>query len=317
MITIWVPKRLVEIDLLNVAARSGPQLVQVCEDSYARRLQYAAQKVRQSGAKIIMLTGPSASGKTTTAHKLAAALTEMGTPAQVISLDNFFRGSQYYPRMPDGTLDYEHPDTLDMPLIRQCLQELSLTDKTVLPIYDFVREERSEQTEAIDLAGGVCIVEGIHALNPMLTSLVPSGHVYRIYAGLREEYCQEGRRLINTQNIRLCRRVLRDAAARGRSPEQTLAMWDRVLDGETRYIKGFKNTADFLLDTAFSYELGIIAGLLPEVGRRMSPDSRYTEMWDEAARRFEHVQPLDRQLIPPGAMLREFYAGVGGDGSKV
>ncbi|OUQ40466.1 uridine kinase family protein [Faecalibacterium sp. An121] len=317
MITIWVPKRLVEIDLLNVAARSGPQLVQVCEDSYARRLQYAAQKVRQSGAKIIMLTGPSASGKTTTAHKLAAALTEMGTPAQVISLDNFFRGSQYYPRMPDGTLDYEHPDTLDMPLIRQCLQELSQTDKTVLPIYDFVREERSEETEAIDLAGGVCIVEGIHALNPMLTSLVPSGHVYRIYAGLREEYCQEGRRLINTQNIRLCRRVLRDAAARGRSPEQTLAMWDRVLDGETRYIKGFKNTADFLLDTAFSYELGIIAGLLPEVGRRMSPDSRYTEMWDEAARRFEHVQPLDRQLIPPGAMLREFYAGVGGDGSKV
>ena len=260
MITIWVPKRLVEIDLLNVAARSGLQLVQVCEDSYARRLQYAAQKVRQSGAKIIMLTGPSASGKTTTAHKLAAALTEMGTPAQVISLDNFFRGSQYYPRMPDGTLDYEHPDTLDMPLIRQCLQELSQTDKTVLPIYDFVREERSEQTEAIDLAGGVCIVEGIHALNPMLTSLVPSGHVYRIYAGLREEYCQEGRRLINTQNIRLCRRVLRDAAARGRSPEQTLAMWDRVLDGETRYIKGFKNTADFLLDTAFSYELGIIAG---------------------------------------------------------
>ena len=317
MITIWVPKRLVEIDLLNVAARSGPQLVQVCEDSYARRLQYAAQKVRQSGAKIIMLTGPSASGKTTTAHKLAAALTEMGTPAQVISLDNFFRGSQYYPRMPDGTLDYEHPDTLDMPLIRQCLQELSQTDKTVLPIYDFVKEARSEQTEAIDLAGGVCIVEGIHALTPILTSLVPSGHVYRIYAGLREEYCQEGRRLINTQNIRLCRRVLRDAAARGRSPEQTLAMWDRVLDGETRYIKGFKNTADFLLDTAFSYELGIIAGLLPEVGRRMSPDSRYTEMWDEAARRFEHVQPLDRQLIPPGAMLREFYAGVGGDGSKV
>ena len=107
--------------------------MQVCEDSYARRLQYAAQKVRQSGAKIIMLTGPSASGKTTTAHKLAAALTEMGTPAQVISLDNFFRGSQYYPRMPDGTLDYEHPDTLDMPLIRQCLQELSQTDKTVLP----------------------------------------------------------------------------------------------------------------------------------------------------------------------------------------
>ena len=139
---------------------------------------------------------------------------------------------------------------------------------------------------------------------------MPSGHIYRIYAGLREEYCQEGRRLISTQDIRLCRRVLRDAAVRGRSPEKTLAMWERVLDGETRYIKGFKNTADFLLDTAFTYELHIIAGLLPEVGRWMSPDSRYTEMWDETARRFEHVDPLNRDLIPEGAMLREFYASV-------
>ena len=192
MITIWVPKRLVEIDLCNVAARSGPELAAACEESYARRLRYAARKIRQSGAKIIMLTGPSASGKTTTSHKLAAVLREMGTPAQVISLDNFFRGSEYYPRMPDGTLDYEHPDTLDMPLIRQCLQELSQTDHTVLPTYDFVKEERAEKTEPIDLAGGVCIVEGIHALNPMLTSLVPSGHVYRIYAGLPP--CAAGRR---------------------------------------------------------------------------------------------------------------------------
>ena len=97
MITIWVPKRLVEIDLCNVAARSGPELAAACEESYARRLRYAARKIRQSGAKIIMLTGPSASGKTTTSHKLAAVLREMGTPAQVISLDNFFRGSEYYP----------------------------------------------------------------------------------------------------------------------------------------------------------------------------------------------------------------------------
>ena len=111
MITIWVPKRLVEIDLCNVAARSPAQLVEISEASYCRRLRYAAKKIRQSGAKIIMLTGPSASGKTTTAHKLAATLSEMGTPAQVISLDNFFRGSEYYPKMPDGTLDYEHPDT--------------------------------------------------------------------------------------------------------------------------------------------------------------------------------------------------------------
>ena len=239
MITIWVPKRLVEIDLYNVAAQSPAALAEMSEKSYRQRVAYAAQKIRDSRAKIVMLTGPSASGKTTSAHKVAEALEASGTPAHVISLDNFFKGAQYYPRLPDGTLDYENPDTLDMPLIRQCLSDLSTTGKTVLPIYDFTTESRSSETETLDLKGGVCIVEGIHALNPELTGLVKGDDVYRIYAGLREEYCIDGRRVINTQDIRLCRRTLRDAAARGRSPAKTLSMWDRVLDGETRYIKGF------------------------------------------------------------------------------
>ena len=209
MITIWVPKRLVEIDLYNVAAQNPAALAEMSERSYRQRVAYAAQKIRDSRAKIVMLTGPSASGKTTSAHKVAEALEASGTPAHVISLDNFFKGAQYYPRLPDGTLDYENPDTLDMPLIRQCLSDLSTTGKTVLPIYDFTTESRSSETETLDLKGGVCIVEGIHALNPELTGLVKGDDVYRIYAGLREEYCIDGRRVINTQDIRLCRRTLR------------------------------------------------------------------------------------------------------------
>lgn len=307
MITIWVPKRLVEVDLYNVAARSPQALAQLSENSYARRVQYAAQKVRGSGAKIVMLTGPSASGKTTSAHCLAKALVQQGTPAQVVSLDNFFKGAAYYPKMPDGTLDYENLETLDLPLIKQCLRQLSETGKTELPIYDFATEQRSAAVEPIDLQGGVCIVEGIHALNPELTGLVPDDQIYRIYAGLREEYCIDGRRVINTQDIRLCRRTLRDAAARGRSPAKTLSMWDRVLDGETRYIKGFKTTADFLLDTSFTYELGLISRLLGEVRRQFTLEGHNAELWDETARRFEQVDPLPLELLPADSMLREFY----------
>ena len=109
MITIWVPKRLVEIDLYNIAARSPEQLAEMSERSYRQRVRYAAEKVRFSGTKIVMLTGPSASGKTTSAHKLAEELVRQGTPAHVVSLDNFFRGAEFYPRLPDGTLDYENP----------------------------------------------------------------------------------------------------------------------------------------------------------------------------------------------------------------
>ena len=307
MITIWVPKRLVEVDLYNVAARSPQALAQLSENSYARRVQYAAQKVRGSGAKIVMLTGPSASGKTTSAHCLAKALVQQGTPAQVVSLDNFFKGAAYYPKMPDGTLDYENLETLDLPLIKQCLHQLSETGKTELPIYDFATEQRAAAVEPIDLQGGVCIVEGIHALNPELTGLVPDDQIYRIYAGLREEYCIDGRRVINTQDIRLCRRTLRDAAARGRSPAKTLSMWDRVLDGETRYIKGFKTTADFLLDTSFTYELGLISRLLGEVRRQFTLEGHNAELWDETARRFEQVNPLPLELLPADSMLCEFY----------
>ena len=162
MITIWVPKRLVEIDLYNVAACSPQQLAQLSEHSYAQRVNYAAEKIRMSGAKIVMLTGPSASGKTTSAHCIARALQQQGTPAQVISLDNFFKGAEFSPRLPDGTLDYENPDTLDLPLIKQCLRELSETGKTTLPVYDFSAEKRSDEAEPIDLQGGVCLVEGIH-----------------------------------------------------------------------------------------------------------------------------------------------------------
>ena len=160
-------------------------------------------------------------------------------------------------------------------------------------------------------------MEGIHALNPELTGLVKGDDIYRIYAGLREEYCIDGRRVINTQDIRLCRRTLRDAAARGRSPEKTLAMWDRVLDGETRYIKGFKTTADFLLDTSFTYELGLISKLLGVVRRQFTLEGHNAELWDETARRFEHVAPLELELLPEDSMLREFYGGAATAGHRM
>ena len=219
----------------------------------------------------------------------------------------FSVGRSSTPACPTAPWITKTPNTMDLPLVRQCLHELSETGRTTLPIYDLPTSGAPARPRPWTLQGGVCIVEGIHALNPELTGLVPAEDVYRIYAGLREEYAIDGRRVINTQDIRLCRRTLRDAAARGRSPEKTLAMWDRVLDGETRYIKGFKTTADFLLDTSFTYELGLISRLLSIVRRQFTLEGHNAELWDETARRFEHVVPLDLELLPADSMLREFY----------
>ncbi len=307
MNVIPVPKRLVEISLFNVAALSPAALVEEGEREYRERLERAAQKIIASGAKIIMLTGPSASGKTTSAHMLADTLQGCGVPAHVVSLDNFFLGSENYPLLPDGTKDYESPATLDMPEIHRCLAELSARGSTDLPVYDFCSEKRAAQREHMELDGGVCIVEGIHALNPELTRLLPENGVFRIYAGLREEYSSDGVRTIDTRAIRLCRRMLRDAADRGHSPEKTLAMWDKVLDGENKYIKVYKNTANLILDTSFSYELGVIAGLMGRETALTSPADAHYEKLVRIAKRFAAAKPLPADCVTPQSMLREFY----------
>ena len=300
MITIWVPKRLVEIDLYNVAAQSPAALAEMSEKSYRQRVAYAAQKIRDSRAKIVMLTGPSASGKTTSAHKVAEALEASGTPAHVISLDNFFKGAQYSPRLPDGTLDYENPDTLDLPLIKQCLRELSETGKTVLPIYDFSAEKRSAEVEPIDLQGGVCIVEGIHALNPDVIT-IPEEMTVRLYVSVRTRVTN-GETVLHPSRLRLMRRMLRDKNFRQRSVAETLSMFEHVQAGEHKYIAPYKKRADFSIDTFLPYELGIYKTLLDgeleaEMQHPMLLELR--QMWDDVA-------PLTLEHVPADSLVREF-----------
>ena len=177
MPAIWIPKRLVEISLINTAAESAESFVRHCEMEYEGRVHAAASEVLASGCRIVMLTGPSASGKTTTANKLAAALRLRGCPSQVVSLDNFYKNLDEYPRLPDGSKDYENITALDMDEIHRCLKEIVRTGETDLPEFDFVTESRKAETVHLSVPGGVCIIEGIHALNPELTAPLPAGSV--------------------------------------------------------------------------------------------------------------------------------------------
>ena len=303
---IWIPKRLVEISLVNLAAQSPEQFAALCESDYVRRVEHAADSVLESGARIVMLTGPSASGKTTSAHKLADALRRKGSYGTVVSLDNFFKDLEDYPRLPDGRIDYENVEALDVEAIHAALLSLVRTGQADIPDFDFCSEQRRRGTVRIDARGGIVIVEGIHALNPRLTCVLPEKSVYKIYAGLREEYSQDGARFLPTRDVRLARRMVRDIRFRGHSVEKTLGMWPDVCAGEDKYIKVFKNQADLLLDTSFTYELCVLAPFVHELRGAVAPDSEYAPVLEALCAKYDACASLPASLIPEDSMLREF-----------
>lgn len=308
MPAIWIPKRLVEYSLVNVAAENTARFVERCETQYENRIFQAAGAVLESGSKIIMVTGPSASGKTTTAHKLATALTLRGCSTQVISLDNFYLNKDVYPRFPDGSKDYENVEALDIPCIHKCLKQLMETGECELPIFDFETESRTNQVQHIVMDGGAIIIEGIHALNPIMTKQLPQGTCFKIYAGLREEYSDEdGERMLSTRDIRLARRMSRDVRFRGHSPELTLSLWNRVCEGEDRYIKVFKNEADILIDTSFSYEVCILAGMMAPLAGLLPTENELSDTLNAFVGKFSKFETLPPTVIPKISMLQEFF----------
>lgn len=306
MPAIWIPKRLVETSLINTAAESAVSFMRHCEIEYEARIHAAASEVLASECPIVMLTGPSASGKTTTANKLAAALVSRGIPAEVISLDNFYKNYYDYPVLPDGSMDYENVTALDIPEIQRCLNELLQTGEVDLPLFDFVSETRKPERQHLKLPGGVCIIEGIHGLNPLLINGLPEGSVYKIYAGLREEYSHKGQRVLPTRDIRLARRMIRDGRSRGHSLEKTIGMWQSVCNGEDQYIKVFKSEADLLLDTSFSYEICLLAAYVTPLAGTLAPEHPCAEQLNRLAGHFALLDTLPESLVPPGSMLREF-----------
>ncbi|MDL2323722.1 nucleoside kinase [Ruminococcaceae bacterium OttesenSCG-928-A16] len=305
MPAIWIPKRLVDIGLINTAAQHPASFINHCEIEYESRVLAAAAEARESGCKVIMLTGPSASGKTTTAHKLSAALSAAGAHSVVVSLDNFYLNIDDYPRLPDGTKDYENITALDIEEIHHCLLELIENGEAEFPEFDFTTEMRKPERLPVSLQGGVVIVEGIHALNPILTNVLPQGSVYKIYAGLREEYAYGGQRCLPTRDIRLARRMVRDDKFRGSALDRTIAMWPNVCIGEDTYIKAYKPYADLLLDTSFSYEICVLAPLVTALKGKLAGLPEGTVL-DDLAERFAHCTPLQESMIPPQSMLREF-----------
>ena len=307
MSAIWIPKRLVDIKLVNAAAADKVSFIRHCEFEYESRIYAAAKEILAADAKIVMLTGPSASGKTTTSNKIAEKLRKMGKNAQVLSMDNFFKNPEVYPRLADGTKDYENVHAVDIELMQQCLKEVLATGRSIMPEFDFKTERRIENAIEMDIGDGIIIVEGIHALNPIVLGDIPRDKVFTIYAGLREEYSLQGQRVLPTRDIRMVRRMIRDFKHRGHSPEKTISMWQSVCDGEDKYIRPYKENADLLLDTSFSYEILVMNSALKNLSSGLKDGSEEAKRFEALLKVFNNCDFIPEGYLLPNSMLKEFY----------
>lgn len=299
-------KRFVSRELIALAAAQPQSFAALSERQYHQRIETIAQEVLTGNRHIVMLTGASAAGKTTSAHKLAAAIAARGRRSVVLSLDDFYAGAGRYPKNPDGSDDYESLQSLDLPVLRSCLEKLHRDGICQAPVFDF-KLQQPNGVQTIDCRDGVVIIEGLHALNPALTENLPEHAFFCLYAGLREEYsAPDGNRCLATRDIRLARRLIRDFLFRGHGASFTLGLWGHVCDGEDRYIKPFKSRADLLLDTTHTYEVCLWHNVLDA----MPPDPALTPVQqrqlDALCRKFVPFPALGTDLVPGDSMLREF-----------
>ena len=198
---------------VNQLAQTAPQqLVERTHQRYQDQLRTVAQAILQRPAqrRVVLLAGPSASGKTTVARDLSQMITELGTPALTVSMDDFYLG--HYPLLPDGTENFESFEALDIELFDHCMAQLLGEGKTRLPKFDFVTVTRSmNKEESILPEGGVVVVEGIHTMNPRVSINLPSENLFRLYVHVDSQFVDDkGQTLLTPKNIRLMRRMLRD-----------------------------------------------------------------------------------------------------------
>ena len=289
---------------------SLPSYVEQCEKEYTERVNSIATIALESGAPILLLAGPSASGKTTSSNLLARAMTKMGKKTSVLSLDNFFKNLDEYPKQRNGEPDFEHLHALDVQAVNECLYELTTKGTALIPSFDFATHMSTPAAQEVHVDdSSAVIIEGIHALNPELTESVGTNSVIKIYAGLRTEYYSGRKRIIATRDLRITRRIIRDERDRGNSPEATLALWKNIMAGEEKWIKPFKKDADLLLNTALDYEPCLYTSDLRALADGEKGGAFQAEL-ETLADSFDQAGSLPMDLVPKDSILREFIGGL-------
>ncbi len=297
---------------LNGHIRQAPLIaIAEAEDTYHNKIKEIARRVVEQGTiRIITLAGPSGSGKTTSANLIKDAIKELGKESIVVSLDDFYRDSTDpdYPRNEDGSRDFECPESLHLSEIATVLCDIAEGREFKLPKYDFKVGGRVKETIHPPILDGCVIVEGLHALNPKISDVLPHECVMKIFVSVSTNIiATDGERLISGRRIRFVRRMVRDSIYRASDAERTLDMWDEVLAAEDIYLYPYRPTADVIIDTFHSFELSVMRErALALISRELSHGNSYAATVLTAMRA---VEPLDEALVPEDSLIREFISG--------
>lgn len=297
---------------LNRAARTDAAgWIQNAETQYHERIHALAQRVTEKNAlRIVLVAGPSASGKTTTANLLSDAIKARGENCRVISLDDFYRDHDDpdYPRFPSGERNLECVEALDLGLLSKVLSDLAYGRAYSLPKYDFKQAKRVSMTEYPADAHGCAVIEGLHALNPAISSSLPADCLLKLFVSVSTNIVDgRGRRILSGRKIRFIRRMVRDNLYRAATAERTLALWEDVLMGEDKYLYPFRGEADICFDTFHGFDLAVMRPFaLRLLTREVTEKNSYARVVEQALRRSASV-PID--LVPEDSLIREFIPG--------
>ena len=294
-----------------IVSRAAQQesFVAECEDKFNNKINNIAEMIsRSQERKIVMLAGPSSAGKTTTAKKLRQALGEKGIQSHTISLDDFYLDNCDAPRFPDGTPDFETVESLDIQFFYETMTRLLTYGEAMMPEFDFLTGKRKPEGRPLTLdKRDVIIVEGLHALNPLITKNLPQEMLYRIYISVSSRiYDKDGNIILNKRNLRFIRRMVRDFNFRGNSVEETFKMWITVRYGEDAYLFPYRDNADVRINTIHLYETCILKNEATELLKTVDKDSAFYKESQRLIRSLEKFPEIKPSLVPKDSLLREF-----------
>lgn len=302
-----------EVASLNEKITTGElvDIIMISEALHEKKIAQISDMISdRKDVKAVFVAGPSSSGKTTFANRLSIQLKVNGLRPIPISLDNYFVNREDTPRDEDGNYDFESIESIDIKLFMQQMKDLFNGKEVEIPIFNFITGYREKEGVKVKIPeNGILIIEGIHGLNPMLTSSLDDKNIFKVYISALTQLNLDNHNRISTSDVRRVRRIVRDSLSRGKNAEETLIMWPNIKRGEGKNIFVYQEQADVMFNSTLVYELCVLKKKALEELDKVSADS---VVYDEVKRLKAFLgffDDIDQSVVPENSILREFIGG--------